>query len=126
MAIAAVLFLIILALGAAAYWYYLYSPAPRMPPLSAAIQRGRVRVGDRQRSYLAYVPAKLPSGSALVIALHGSGMDGMRMREWTGYEFDRMATSGGSRCSTLRGTGAIGMTAARMQHSQPKEKTSMT
>lgn len=95
MAIAAVLFLIILALGAAAYWYYLYSPAPRAPPLSAAIQRGTVRVGDRQRSYLAYVPAKLPSGSALVIALHGSDMDGMRMREWTGYEFDRMADQRG-------------------------------
>jgi len=54
-----------------------------------------VCVGGRQRSYLAYVPARLPLGSALVIVLHGSGMDGMRMWEWTGYEFDRMADQRG-------------------------------
>jgi hypothetical protein len=34
---------------------------------------------------------KLPFGSALVIVLHGSGMDGKKMRKWTGYEFDRLA-----------------------------------
>ena len=50
---------------------------------------------DGDRSYLAYVPAKLPFGSALVIVLHGSGMDGKKMRKWTGYEFDRMADQRG-------------------------------
>jgi polyhydroxybutyrate depolymerase len=62
-----------------------------MPPLSTVIQRGTIRVSDRERSYLAYVPAKLPFGSALVIVLHGTGMDGKKMRKWTGYEFDRLA-----------------------------------
>src|SRR5271156_2990007 len=46
---------------------------------------------DGDRSYLAYVPVKLPFGSALVIVLHGSGMDGKKMRKWAGYEFDRLA-----------------------------------
>jgi polyhydroxybutyrate depolymerase len=54
-----------------------------------------MRVGDRERSYLAYVPARLPSGAALVIVLHGSGMDGAKMRAWTGYEFDHMADQQG-------------------------------
>jgi polyhydroxybutyrate depolymerase len=95
LALVAVLFLIVAALGAAAYGYYWHSPAPQVPPLSEAIQAGTVPVGGRKRSYLAYVPAKMPLGSALVIVLHGSGMDGMRMRECTGYEFDRLADQRG-------------------------------
>ncbi len=91
MAIAALLFLIVVAVGGAAYAYYWHSPAPPVPPLSAAIRRATIRAGGWERTYLAYVPAKLPPGSALVIVLHGSGMDGTKMREWTGYEFDRLA-----------------------------------
>jgi polyhydroxybutyrate depolymerase len=48
-------------------------------------------VSGRKRSYLIYVPANLPPQAALVIVLHGSGMDGARMRLCTGYEFDRLA-----------------------------------
>ena len=57
MAIAAVLLLIIIvAVGGAVYGYYWYSPAPPVPRLGAAIQRATVRVGGRERSYLAYCP----------------------------------------------------------------------
>ncbi len=91
MAISAFLFLIFVAVGGAVYAYYWHSPAPPVPPLSAAIRRATIRAGGRERTYLAYVPAKLPPGSALVIVLHGSGMDSTKMREWTGYEFDRLA-----------------------------------
>jgi polyhydroxybutyrate depolymerase len=89
--IAAILVLSIVALSGAVYAYYWYSPAPQVPHLSAAIQRSAIRVGDRERSYFAYVPANMPPGSALIIVLHGSGMNGKRMRECTGYEFDRLA-----------------------------------
>ena len=44
-----------------------------MPPLSAAIPRD-CPCGCRERSYLAYVPAKLPLAPALIIVLHGSGI----------------------------------------------------
>jgi polyhydroxybutyrate depolymerase len=54
-----------------------------------------MRVAERKRSYLAYVPANLPPRSALIVVLHGSGMDGKRMRECTGYEFDRLADERG-------------------------------
>jgi polyhydroxybutyrate depolymerase len=93
--IVAILVLIVVALSGAAYAYYWYSPAPLAPHLSTAVQRSTMRLGERERTYLAYVPANLPPKSALVIVLHGSGMDGKRMRECTGYEFDRLADQRG-------------------------------
>ena len=95
MEFAAILVLSIVALSGAAYAYYWYSPAAAVPHLSAAAQRSTMRVAERERSYLAYVPANLPPRSALIIVLHGSGMDGKRMRECTGYEFDRLADERG-------------------------------
>jgi polyhydroxybutyrate depolymerase len=85
------LVLAILALIAASYGYYWYSPAPPLPPLSATIRKNGVRAGGRDRSYLLYVPVSLPPRAALVIVLHGSGMDGTRMRICTGYQFDCLA-----------------------------------
>jgi polyhydroxybutyrate depolymerase len=81
----------LLVLIVAAYGYYWYSPAPLLPPLSATIRQNTVRVGDRDRTYLTYIPASLPPQAALVIVLHGSAMDGARIRLCTGYEFDRLA-----------------------------------
>jgi polyhydroxybutyrate depolymerase len=80
-----------LVLIAAAYGYYWYSPAPAVLPLGAKIRHDTVRVGDRNRSYLIYVPPNLPPQGALVIVLHGSGMNGARMRVCTGYQFDDLA-----------------------------------
>lgn len=91
----AILVLGILALIGAVYGYYWYSPAPPLPPLSATIQQNIVRVGGKDRTCLIYVPASLPPQAALVIVLHGSGMDGARMRVCTGYEFDRLADQHG-------------------------------
>src|ERR1700726_969965 len=78
-------------LAVAAYAYYWYSPPPQVPRLSSAIQRATLHVGVRDRTYLAYAPAKLSKGAPLVIVLHGSVMDGDMMRKWTGYEFDQWA-----------------------------------
>src|SRR3712207_3383218 len=81
----------LLILGTVAYGYFWYSPAPDLLSLSTPAERRTVRVGDRERSYLAYVPANLSPGSPLLLVLHGSAMDGATMRRWTGYEFDRLA-----------------------------------
>jgi polyhydroxybutyrate depolymerase len=88
---AAILILSTAGLCGAVYLYRRYSTAPRVPKLSGAIQRSTICVGDRERSYLAYVPTNLPPQSALIIVLHGAGMNGKRIRECTGYEFDRLA-----------------------------------
>jgi hypothetical protein len=85
----AILALAVVALAGGAYAYLVYSPKPQMPSLNSEVQHATMRVGDLERSYLAYLPARLPSGAALVIVLHGSGMDRAKMRAWTGYEFDR-------------------------------------
>lgn len=81
----------LLLLGALAYGYFVYSPAPAEPRLSAGIQSATIQVGARTRLYRAYVPAHLPPGAPLVLVLHGSNLDGAKMRQWTGYEFDELA-----------------------------------
>jgi polyhydroxybutyrate depolymerase len=82
---AALIVLGLLVLIAAAYGHYWYSPAPLLPPLSATIRQACVRVRDTERTYLIYVPEGLRAKAALVLLLHGSGMDGARMRLCTGY-----------------------------------------
>jgi polyhydroxybutyrate depolymerase len=83
--------LVLVVIGAGAWLYFVHSPRPTEPKLSSTIRRETIKVGDRDRTFLAYVPAKLPLGSPLVIVLHGAGMNGARMRRATGYEFDRLA-----------------------------------
>jgi len=66
-----------------------------LPKLSAQISERTLRVGDRERTYLSYVPKSLAPGAALVLVLHGSTMDGATMRAWTAYEFDALADARG-------------------------------
>jgi polyhydroxybutyrate depolymerase len=84
-----------IALGVAAYAYFLYSPDPTPPHLSGQAQAATIQVGSRLRSYVEYIPARLPAGAPLVIALHGTTMDGAQMQKWTGYEFDSLADTHG-------------------------------
>lgn len=83
--------LVLVAIGAAGWFYFVHSPRPIEPKLSSIIRHETIKIGDRDRRFLAYVPAKLPPGSPLVIVLHGAGMNGERMRRATGYEVDRLA-----------------------------------
>ncbi|AMR27568.1 hypothetical protein A0257_10985 [Hymenobacter psoromatis] len=80
-----------LLLGAATYYYWLHAPLPAVPPLSATPRAGSLLVGARRRTYRAYVPAGLPPGAPLVLALHGSNQDGATLRRWMGYELDELA-----------------------------------
>src|ERR1700726_2888389 len=82
-------------LGVAAYAYFLYSPDPTPPHLSGQVQTATIQVGSRLRSYVEYIPGQLPAGAPLVIALHGTTMDGAEMRKFTGYELDSMAYTHG-------------------------------
>ena len=87
----AALLLIIIAL----YSYYVYAPIPKVSTLSATIRSSVIKVGELERSFLSYVPATPLTHPALVIMLHGSGLDGKRFREWTGYAFDQLADKQG-------------------------------
>jgi polyhydroxybutyrate depolymerase len=86
--------LLLLGLGAA-FAYFVYSPAPEVPPLSASVQRGSLQVGELQRSYAFYVPAKLAPHPPLVLALHGSMGNARRMRRASAYRFEQLADENG-------------------------------
>lgn len=83
--------IIVLVLAAGAYFYFVYSSAPPEPPLSGKIHRDKINVGNQDRNYLTYIPEKMSSNPGLIIAMHGTGMDAVRMRQWTGYELDSLA-----------------------------------
>jgi polyhydroxybutyrate depolymerase len=75
----------------AAYLYHWYRSTPSLPPLSGKIRHLVIGIDGKNRTYLAYVPSSLPPQAALVIVLHGSMMNGARMRECCSYEFDSLA-----------------------------------
>jgi polyhydroxybutyrate depolymerase len=87
--------IIVVLLGAVAYFYFVYSPLPRQPQLSGKIHQGKINISKHDRSYLAYIPEKLSAQPGLIIAMHGTGMDAVRMRQWTGYELDSLADQHG-------------------------------
>ena len=89
----AVAALIVVALGF--YFIEVYAPSPANPTLSAAIQQDSIPIGSMTREFLEYVPHDISPHSPLVIVLHGSLMDAKLMREWTGYEFDKLADQHG-------------------------------
>lgn len=82
---------IVLLFGAAAYFYFVYSAVPPEPKLSGEIYQEKIRVSNLDRNYLSYVPKKLSSKPGIVFAMHGTGMNAVRMREWSGYELDKLA-----------------------------------
>src|ERR1700675_3219189 len=85
--------LIVVALGF--YFIEVYVPSPANPTLSAAIKQNSIPIGSMTREFLEYVPHNISPRSPLVIVLHGALMDAKSMREWTGYEFDRLADQHG-------------------------------
>ena len=86
--------LLLLGLGAA-FAYFLYSPEPEVPALSASIQRGSLRVGELRRSYAFYVPARLAETPPLLLALHGSMGNARQMRRASSYRFEQLADEHG-------------------------------
>lgn len=82
---------ILLLIGAAAYLYFVYSALPPEPQLSGKIHSDKIHVSNHDRNYLTYVPKKISSRPGLIIAMHGTGMDAVRMRQWSGYELDKLA-----------------------------------
>lgn len=68
---------------------------PQHPAVTGQVQEKTIRVGNRERSYVTYVPANLQQGAALVIALHGYRATGLKMRRHTGWIFETLADRNG-------------------------------
>jgi len=85
----------LIAAGVALVGYFLYSPQAAAPRLSGTLTLGHIEVGGLSRTYRIYVPKGLAKSAPLVVAMHGSGENGARMRIATGYGFDRLADKDG-------------------------------
>lgn len=92
-----ILTIVVFALLTYLFFYWVYTPSPVQPKLSAAIKKEEITIGDYKRTYLSYIPTSVTGKSKvpLLIVLHGSGIDGAKIRAWTGYEFDEMADKNG-------------------------------
>ncbi len=64
-------------------------------PASGKVEKMALRVGERDRTYLVYVPEKLGPGRPLVLALHGTFGNGEGMRHETGFGFEKLASQYG-------------------------------
>ncbi|MFC4856010.1 alpha/beta hydrolase family esterase [Actinophytocola glycyrrhizae] len=73
------------------YGYLVWTPAPAIPALSGKAVTSTLTVGDRARTYTAYVPARLAPGAPLLVILHGSFENGSVIRRNTAYGFDVLA-----------------------------------
>jgi len=87
--------LALVALATALLAYFLYTPAPELPPLSGTLSKASMEVAGVQRHYRTYVPKGLPKGAPLVLVMHGSGEGTQAIREGTGYGFERLADQHG-------------------------------
>ena len=87
--------IVVVALGAALFGYFVYSPSPEVPRLSGKLTKGTIEVGGRKRTYLTYLPHGLTKGAPLVVVMHGTGQSGAQIRKWTGYGFERLADERG-------------------------------
>jgi polyhydroxybutyrate depolymerase len=76
-------------------FYLLHAPAPPIPDLGGRAEPGTIRVGELERKYLLYSPARKSPSPALVIVFHGSMGSSASIRAETGYGFDRLAERDG-------------------------------
>jgi polyhydroxybutyrate depolymerase len=85
----------ILLLLAALYFYFVYAPTPPPPALTSSPTAHTIQAGGRTRTFLTYRPQQPAASPGLVIVMHGTGIDGEKMRAWTGYEFEQAADQQG-------------------------------
>ncbi|WP_310463054.1 PHB depolymerase family esterase [Sphaerotilus sp.] len=83
----------VLGLTSVGGWFF-YSPMPAASP--AAADSRTVMVGGRERSFLVVAPPAVQAGAPVLIVLHGSLMDGGKMRGMLGPRFERLARQHGA------------------------------
>jgi polyhydroxybutyrate depolymerase len=80
----------VLAIPAVGVWL-LRSKRPSPPALQGRLRREAIDVDGRRRTFALYVPRRLRPDPPLLLVLHGSMMNGARMRADSGYSFDQIA-----------------------------------
>ncbi len=80
-----------IAVCAALFAYFVYSPDPEPPQLTGSISKASIEVAGVKRIYRTYLPRGLAKNAPLVFVMHGSGEKGPQIRIGTGYGFERLA-----------------------------------
>jgi polyhydroxybutyrate depolymerase len=75
-------------IGIALAWFF-YAPMPRASEVVGELRS--VDVGGRARGYLVVTPPALKPNAPVLLVLHGSLMDGPKMRGMLGPRFERLA-----------------------------------
>ena len=75
--------------------YFVYVPAIEPPPLDGALQHHALDIDGIERRFSYYLPPNLSPGRPAVVLFHGSRGSGERIREATGFGFDRLADEHG-------------------------------
>ena len=76
---------VILLAAVLGWWWYLRADSMEPPALPGTSERGVMVHGDRQRSWLAYIPAAKAERPALLLVMHGSPEEADQTN--TGYSF---------------------------------------
>ncbi|MFO0601183.1 MAG: alpha/beta fold hydrolase [Myxococcaceae bacterium] len=71
-------------------WFGLSLPPP-VPPLAGAFTEGTLALDGGARHFHRYAPPTLADDAPIVLVLHGTGEDGLRIRRDTAYELDAFA-----------------------------------
>jgi len=108
---------------AALFLIYVYVPTPKEPALSSVSHKNTMEVGNLSRTYISYHPKMVKPSPALLIVLHGTGIDGAKVREWTGYESNRWQINMGSWWFTLTVMIKTGMIAVKDSSQKQKRRT---
>lgn len=75
--------------------FLIYTPTPAEPVLRGEFEDRSLRVGDLERSFVIYSPARVPPKPALLVVFHGSMGSPGDIRIQSGFEFDRLAEANG-------------------------------
>src|SRR5205814_3547185 len=78
---------VLVVLGVSLWAYLLRVPKHAMPHLAGELRSSSLAVDGRQRTFTFYVPPRLRANPPLLLVLHGSMMNGKRMRADTAYAF---------------------------------------
>lgn len=81
----------IIVIVAALFVFYVYTSVPKEPSLTSASRQDTLSFDNMSRTFVRYSPKAIKPKPALLIVFHGTGIDGAKVRQWTGYEFDQMA-----------------------------------
>lgn len=87
---------VVLVGGVALWWWQWHTPDFQQPALTGKVEQRRLVFDGLQRSFLVYIPKRLPDRVPVVLVLHNSAGTAKRMRSSTAWAFEQIADRHGA------------------------------